>query len=410
MSPRDEGQPKTSPPDDGLRTTSPGDDPQPKASWSAEGLLAASGVLADPGRMVRLAQRWPDEDALLGAPAEDVASALGLDAAGAAQLAASVASAQASDVVSLARRGIRLVGQADAHYPPLLARIPSPPPLLFVRGDPSVLAAPCVAVVGSRRCTAYGKAVAQAVGAAAAGAGLVVVSGGALGIDGAAHEGALAGGSTIAVMGCGVDQLYPPSHRGLLERVIASGCVVSEFALGAEPLPYHFPQRNRVIAGIAERVVVVEAAMKSGARHTVDFALDFGREVVAVPGPIWAPQSAGCLRLIADGATCLADPRDIAGLFGLVAPSGSSPALCDRERVVVAAVGDGHVQFDSLQDVTGMSTPELLAALSSLELAGAVRRDAGGRVFMVAPTSRPADRCAQTESGGGVGLSAKDIF
>ena len=185
--------------------------------------------------------------------------------------------------------GLRFVGRSDREFPPLLRAIHDPPQGLFVRGtaEPALLARPAVAIVGARACSAYGAEVARMLGRELAAVGLVVVSGLARGVDGAAHRGALeAGGTTVAVLGCGIDRDYPAAHAGLAREIGAGGLVVSEYAPGVEPAPWRFPARNRIIAGLAQVTVVVEARERSGALITADLALEEGREVLACPGEI----------------------------------------------------------------------------------------------------------------------------
>lgn len=323
----------------------------------------------------------------MDAGAEHVCATLRLCLGDAARVVAEVRGSDDRTIAKLARMGIGIVSRGSPEYPVLLETIPSPPPLLYVRGDAGVLSERAVAVVGSRNATAYGRAVAEAVAASAAAVGLAVVSGGALGIDGAAHAAALVEGSTIAVMGCGLDRLYPARHRELFRRMERSGCIISEFPCGMPPLAHHFPQRNRVIAGMAEKTVVVEAGTRSGGLITAGFAADYGREVLAVPGPVFAPQSAGCLALIADGATLLADPGDLVALMGFdmrgaARRDAAGQAFSDAEKSILSALAAGHAGVDDLADATGLSMPELLGGLTRLELAGAARRDVGGRVVL----------------------------
>ena len=196
---------------------------------------------------------------------------------------------EAAYLAGLREQGIEWIGRGDPRFPPLLGAIHDPPAGLFVRGggDLEVLRGPTAAVVGARACSPYGSHVARMLGRELAGAGLVVVSGLARGVDGEAHRGALeAGGTTIAVLGCGIDRDYPAAHRELAARIRASGVVVSEYAPGVEPAPWRFPARNRVIAGLSAATVVVEARDRSGALITADLALEEGREVFAVPGEI----------------------------------------------------------------------------------------------------------------------------
>ena len=196
----------------------------------------------------------------------------------------------------LAAAGLRFVGRGAAVFPGLLRSIHDPPPGLFLRGaaDPELLSRPAVAVVGARACSGYGAAVARSLARDLAAAGLVVVSGLARGIDAEAHRGALeAGGTTVAVLGCGIDRDYPAAHRELAHRIAETGLIVSEYAPGVEPAPWRFPARNRIVAGLCAATVVVEARERSGALITADLALEEGREVFAVPGEITSSLSAG---------------------------------------------------------------------------------------------------------------------
>ena len=207
-----------------------------------------------------------------------------------------------------------LLPRSDPAFPPLLGAIHDPPAQLFLRGagDAALLARPSVAVVGARACSPYGQHVGRLLGRELAAAGAVVVSGLARGADGAAHRGALdAGGSTVAVLGCGIDRDYPASHHRLAAEIRATGLVLSEYEPGTEPAPWRFPARNRIIAGLALAVVIVEARARSGALITADFALDEGREVFAVPGEITSALSAGTNELIRLGAAPVTKPSDV---------------------------------------------------------------------------------------------------
>jgi DNA processing protein len=275
---------------------------------------------------------------------------------------------------------IRRIGRRDPAFPPLLAAIHDPPPALFLRGDaePALLSNPCVAVVGARSCSSYGRAVGRMLGRELASAGLVVVSGLARGIDGEAHRGALeAGGSTVAVLGCGIDRDYPAAHAELARRICERGLVVSEYEPGVEPAPWRFPARNRIIAGLCRATVVVEARERSGALITADFALEEGREVLAVPGEITSALSAGTnalLRLGATPVTCVGDVLESLGIAP-VEPRGaevgeSAAALLDRLR-------DGALTGDDLVRASGLDAAEASAALLELELAGLVSLEDG---------------------------------
>ncbi len=200
----------------------------------------------------------------------------------------------------------------SADYPELLQQISDPPPVLFVKGELTPSDEWAVAMVGTRKATAYGKEVARQVAGELARNHVTVVSGMARGIDGVAHQAALeAGGRTIAVFGCGVDQIYPPEHRQLAQDIIENGALISDYPLGTEPEGKNFPPRNRIISGLSTGAVVVEAGLRSGALITADFAADQGREVFAVPGNIFSPASKGCNRLLRDGAHVVTEARDV---------------------------------------------------------------------------------------------------
>jgi DNA processing protein len=279
----------------------------------------------------------------------------------------------------LAAAGLRYVGRAEPGFPMLLRAIHDPPPGLYVRGSGAVelLAGPCVAIVGARACSGYGRAVARMLAQELAGAGIVVVSGLARGIDGEAHRGALAaGGLTVAVLGCGVDRDYPAVHAELARRICDSGTVVSEYGPGVEPAPWRFPARNRIIAGLSAATVVVEARERSGALITADFALEGGRDVLAVPGEITSALSAGTNALLRLGATPLLAAADVLELLGLdprpppAPPDGDAAAVLERLR-------DGPAAADELVRTTGLAASAVAAALTELELSGQVSADGG---------------------------------
>jgi DNA processing protein len=276
----------------------------------------------------------------------------------------------------LAEQDVRFLGRFDAEFPPLLEAIHDPPPGLFVRGDAGsdVLCRPAVAVVGARACSTYGSHVARTLGRELAAAGLVVVSGMARGVDGEAHRGALeAGGTTVAVLGCGVDRVYPASHAGLAKEIVASGLIVSEYAPGVEPAPWRFPARNRVIAGVASAVVVVEARERSGALITADLALDEGREVFAVPGEITSALSLGANGLIRLGATLITGAGDVLEALGIEASSPPvRPELDPASRTLFDALRDAPATADQLVHATGLPAAQVGPALTILELAGLV--------------------------------------
>jgi DNA processing protein len=276
--------------------------------------------------------------------------------------------------------GCGLLVRSDPVFPPLLAAIHDPPTGLFLRGaaDPALLARPSVAVVGARACSPYGEHVGRLLGRELAAAGVVVVSGLARGVDGAAHRGALdAGGSTVAVLGCGIDRDYPASHRRLAGEIRATGLVVSEYEPGIEPAPWRFPARNRVIAGLALAVVIVEARARSGALITADFALEEGREVFAVPGEITSALSAGTNELIRLGAAPLTKPTDVLEALGIEAPSAPAPQLSPAAELVLARVRDSPAALDDVVRSSGLDAGAVAAAVSELELAGLLTETAG---------------------------------
>ena len=274
-------------------------------------------------------------------------------------------------------------------YPPLLAQLYDPPAELYVRGDVEILGEVAVAIVGARSCTPYGSQVARSLARELAGAGLVVVSGLARGIDGEAHRGTLeAGGRTVAVLGCGIDRDYPRSHAELALRIREQGAVVSEYPPGVEPAPWRFPARNRIIAGLCVATVVVEARERSGALITADFALELGREVFAVPGEITSALSAGTNDLLRQGAAPLLAAADVLAALGLEPAPRRAGAVSETAAIVLAEVTDAACDVDGLVRATGRSTGEISAALVELELAGLVTAAEG--LYRVSPGTIPA--------------------
>jgi DNA processing protein len=279
------------------------------------------------------------------------------------------------------RTKYRILPMTSPFYPSSLRELTDPPPLLFLRGREELLHRPAVAVVGSRKATEVGRRTAEALGRILAQAGVTVVSGLALGIDGAAHEGALqAGGDTVAVLGSGLDVVYPPGHRKLFRTMATRGLLVSEFLPPEPSLPHHFPRRNRIIAALTRAVVVVEAARQSGAFITVDHALDLGRDVLAVPGSVESPLSEGTNALLKEGAKVLPTPKDILPeleeLFGGSLPGGASqegdppPSVPPHLRPLLAALTREPQGVDALALEARLPSSEALAGLLSLELDG----------------------------------------
>ena len=269
---------------------------------------------------------------------------------------------------------IQALGRADADYPERLTELPNPPTTLWWTGDWSVMARPLVAVVGTRRATSYGLRVTREIAGALARGGACVVSGMALGIDAAAHRAALdAGGTTIAILGNGVDVAYPRSHAALHREIIERGLVLSEMPPGARSHGGSFIKRNRIIAGIARATIVVEAPFGSGALSTANAALELGRDLGAVPGPIDSPQSQGANELFRDGAHPIASVADALCLAGLAPQKSAEPRVDDEvEMRVWAALGDGAVTLDELCARSALPVAQCLTAVTTLELRGAI--------------------------------------
>jgi DNA processing protein len=271
----------------------------------------------------------------------------------------------------LAAAQIRWLPRSDPAFPAALRAIFDPPPGLFLRGAgaTTLLDRPAVAIVGARACSAYGSHVARTFARELAGAGLVVVSGLARGVDGEAHRGALdAGGTTLAVLGCGIDRDYPAAHRELARRICVDGLVVSEYAPGVEPAPWRFPARNRIIAGLAQATVVVEARERSGALITADLALEEGREVFAVPGEITSALSAGTNALLRVGANVATSTAEVLEAFGLAAVEPEAPPLSPAAERILGRLRDAPASADVLARALGLSAATVAAALTELEL------------------------------------------
>ena len=286
----------------------------------------------------------------------------------------------------------------DARYPALLLETADPPLLLYTLGRAELLASAGVAIVGSRSATPQGMDNARSFARFLSEHGLTIVSGLAMGIDGAAHEGGLAGqGSTVAFVGTGLDRVYPARHAGLMQRIAAQGLVASEYPLGSPALQLNFPLRNRLIAGITLGTLVVEAAIESGSLITARMALECGREVFAIPGSIHSPQASGCHRLIQEGAKLVQRGADVLAELRLASrdagrsasmsaaqpslfatPPSSTPEPDGPDAALLAALGHDPVSFDVLSARTGMTAERLAARLLDLELAGRLDRLPGG--------------------------------
>ncbi len=332
--------------------------------------------------IARLLERWGTAAAALSVPDRELR-----DAAGAGAVKARRDRTLVGRVDEILERaalaGADVVHLGHPGYPEGLLHLTDPPPVLFLRGNRSLLDGKIVTVVGSRRATATGRRVAERLSRAWAGEGITVASGMALGIDAAAHRGALAGpGGTIAVLGSGPDVVYPKGNWPLFRRIVEEGLIVSEFLPGEGAQPHHFPRRNRILAALASAVVVVEAAERSGALITVDHALDLGREVFVVPGSVESPQSAGANALLLDGAQALPAPGRLLDVMGWRAEPGAEE---DGSAAHTGAAGELLSQLafqprtlDGLASVVKRPVASLLAVLTELEIRGEVRKVEGG--------------------------------
>jgi DNA processing protein len=339
----------------------------------------------------RLVEALGSPEAVLAASPEELAGAANLDGAvlSAIRTGPDRETREALDreLRELERGACTVLTWLDAAYPARLRTIPDPPPLLYLTGALAEEDRWAVAVVGSRRASAEGRLLTEALSRELAALGFTVVSGLARGVDGAAHRGALAGGGrTLAVLGCGIDRTYPPEHRGLRERVEAHGAVLSELPLGAPPHAYHFPRRNRIISGLSLGVLVTEADLGSGSLITARLAAEQGREVFAVPGSPRAENSRGTNGLLKQGAKLVETVEDIveevraqldeAFLARLAQrpAAGAAPALNAEERTVHEALSSEPVPMDELIARVGLPAAAVAAAVLALELKGLARR------------------------------------
>jgi DNA processing protein len=282
------------------------------------------------------------------------------------------------------QRGLEPIAWSDAQYPAALAAIVDPPPVLWTRGRRDALARHAVAIVGSRAASPYALDVAERLSADLASHGIAIVSGLARGVDSAAHRGALsAGGSTIAVLGCGADVVYPPEHAVLADAIEPCGLVMSELAPGTRPLPFYFPQRNRIISGLSRAVIVVEAGERSGSLITARCALEQGRDVLAVPGNVLSGRNKGGHGLLRDGARIVETAADVLEeLNGVSGPASKATADDDparRDPLLACLTAGEACDVDAIAERSGLSVNRLLPRLFELELHGMVARVGGGR-------------------------------
>ncbi|MDF0605657.1 DNA-processing protein DprA [Neisseriaceae bacterium TC5R-5] len=350
--------------------------------YSADWLLLALTPGIGPAGFLRLIEHFGSAEAAVSASLRQTEALIGQAAAQAlheTQAAASVSAAlawvQAPDC--------QLITLLDDDYPSQLAEANAPPPLLFARGRRELLRQPMLAIVGSRAATPQGKQNAHDFAQQLAQHGYSIVSGLASGIDAAAHQGALnSDASTVAIVGTGIDRVYPASNRQLAHHIAEQGLILSEFALGLGPLASHFPRRNRIIAGLSRGCLVVEANIASGSLITARLAMENNREVMAIPGSIHNPQSRGCHRLIKEGAKLVetvADVLEEVGKLGSSLTAVPTPAPPNNNSPLLESMGSEPISIDRLATILGLTAGELYAMLLELELSGQVASLPGGR-------------------------------
>lgn len=348
--------------------------PDEALHWLA--LEAIPGLGPETAR--RLLEHFPDAKSVFDAPAGLLNPLVGT--AIAAEIGKGVdESAHREALAWMSEPGNHFVPFTDPAYPESLRNLPDPPAWLYIKGDPAWLARPMIAIVGSRNATPQGKRDAQAFAQALAEAGLVVVSGLAEGIDTAAHVGGLAGIGTVAVVGTGLDRVYPAKNRELAHKIAEHGAIVSEFALGTQPKPGHFPRRNRIISGLALGVLVIEAAPDSGSLITARLAAEQGREVFALPGSIHSPLSKGCHALIKQGAKLVESAEDILEELRFQwAPTYVNSPSNEESDGLLSLMGPEPMGLDALVGVSGLTVETVSAMLLAHELDGKVAALPGG--------------------------------
>ncbi len=350
------------------------------------GFNRAKGI--GPARLRALIQHFGNVETAWKAPAEALRQT-GLDERTLNSLLATRSTCDLNAALhAIEQAGAHVVLFADDDYPPLLRQIPDPPPLLYVKGTLEKADHQAIAIVGTRLATDYGRTMAQQIAATLAQAGLTIVSGLARGIDVAAHQAALkAGGRTIAVLPCGIDRVYPPEHRAVADQIIASGALISEFALGTPPEKGNFAPRNRLVSGLSLGVVVVEAGEKSGALISADLALEQGREVFAVPGNVLSKTSKGTNALIQAGARMTTSAGDVLEELGLsylpraakpeVRSAPPAPAYTpanDSEAAVLRCLTAEPQHVNDLSHRCGLPVAQVSSTLTILEIKGLVRQ------------------------------------
>jgi len=353
-------------------------------------LALAEGV--GPLTVRRLLDHFSQPEAVFGASRGQLQAVEGVGPKAAAGILAADDRAAEGELALAAEAGVSVLCPDDPAYPAGLRHIPDPPPVLYAMGDLREADAVALGVVGSRRCTHYGLAQAERFGALLGRAGFTVVSGGARGIDAAAHRGALAaGGRTVAVMGCGLNHLYPPENRKLFRQIVADGrgAVLSELPMAIGVKGQNFPRRNRIISGMSLGVLIVEAARRSGSLITARLAIEQGKDVFAIPGRVDSPFSAGTNQLIADGAAALVqniedilDALDRVGetmtAEGAAEPAAPQVKLTGDESKIMAALAAMELALDEIASRTGLPAHHVAAAMTTLTIKGLVAQKPGG--------------------------------
>ncbi len=368
---------------------------KPRIDIDRAGRIALIALKSSSGignrRALELVNTFGSPQAVLAAPAGEISTVLNQPLeVGRSVVRTGRALDKAVKIMEAAEKaGAKVVTLWDTEYPSRLKGISDPPVILFVKGETSPLYDFCVAVVGTRVPTDNGQRIAFRMGVELAQAGVTVVSGMALGIDSVAHEGALAGGGrTIAVLGTGVDKVYPPSNKRLYEKISVQGAIMTEYLPGTGPEPHNFPPRNRIISGISLGSVIVEAGVKSGALITAKCALEQGRELFAVPGMAGQPRSAGVHRLIKDGAAHLVETAAeiIEHLKSQLAPvlnvaaSLALPSMQENELKIYNLLESSSKLVDELIQKSGMNAIEVNRLITSMQMKGLIKRYPGARV------------------------------
>lgn len=341
-----------------------------------------------PRRLTALVDYFGSAGDVWQAPEKEILSVPGIPPNVAADLLAKRKTLDpVKEMQRLCNLGIQVVSLEDAGYPSALKQIYDPPRVIYLRGNAEVLQRPMIAVVGARKATYYGLVVAEKLARGLTEAGLCIVSGMARGIDTAAHKGALSVFKpTVAVLGCGVDIVYPRENKKIMTDIIEKGVIISEFPPGTSPAAGNFPQRNRIISGLSKGVIVIEAAEKSGSLITADFALEQGREVFAVPGLITNRLNRGAHRLLKQGAKLVEEINDILDELGvdfvsdnMFQENNSVENLTPKEKKVYNIISDEPLNTDSIIDHTGFNSPDVLSILLRMEIKGLIKQLPGQR-------------------------------